>query len=98
MDRAPGSDRLILPAMQQTKQPFWARLELLYRRHHEAKPRRVVGKLALQVEKISAGDVRRLEAAAPGHRDIGIIAPRWRRLQIGGAVKDPHIARAQLAR
>src|ERR1700757_3756556 len=31
MDRAPGSDRLILPAMQQTKQPFWARLELLAR-------------------------------------------------------------------
>src|SRR4051794_18955215 len=30
-DRAPGSDRLILPAMQQTKQPFWARLELLAR-------------------------------------------------------------------
>src|SRR5690348_8536469 len=26
-DRAPGSDRLILPAMQQTKQPFWARLD-----------------------------------------------------------------------
>jgi hypothetical protein len=31
MDRAPGSDRLILPAMQQTKQPFRARLELLAR-------------------------------------------------------------------
>src|SRR3954454_21361756 len=30
-DRAPGSDRLILPAMQQTKHPFWARLELLAR-------------------------------------------------------------------
>src|SRR3954447_11511910 len=30
-DRAPGSDRLILPAMQQTKQPFWARLEFLAR-------------------------------------------------------------------
>src|SRR2546421_11548123 len=30
-DRAAGPDRLILPAMQQTKQPFWARLELLAR-------------------------------------------------------------------
>jgi hypothetical protein len=28
-DRAPGPDRLILPAMQQGKQPFWVRLELL---------------------------------------------------------------------
>src|SRR5438105_4048370 len=30
-DRAAGPDRLIPPAMQQTKQPFWARLELLAR-------------------------------------------------------------------
>jgi hypothetical protein len=30
-DRAAGPDRLILPAMQQTKQPFWARLHLLAR-------------------------------------------------------------------
>jgi hypothetical protein len=30
-DRAAGPDRLILPAMQQGKQPFWARLELLAR-------------------------------------------------------------------
>src|SRR5690242_14633090 len=30
-DRAAGPDRFILPAMQQTKQPFWARLELLAR-------------------------------------------------------------------
>jgi hypothetical protein len=30
-DRAAGSDRLILPAMQQAKQPFWARLQLLAR-------------------------------------------------------------------
>src|SRR6202007_2948245 len=30
-DRAPGPDRLILPAIQQGKQPFWARLELLAR-------------------------------------------------------------------
>src|SRR5947209_10925134 len=30
-DRAPGPDRLILPAMQQTKQPFGARLQLLVR-------------------------------------------------------------------
>src|SRR5437773_12339581 len=30
-DRAAGPDRLILPAMQQTKQPFWARLQLLAR-------------------------------------------------------------------
>src|SRR6202035_1999917 len=30
-DRAPGPDRLIPPAMQQAKQPFWARLELLAR-------------------------------------------------------------------
>jgi hypothetical protein len=30
-DRAAGPDRLILPAMQQAKQPFWARLELLAR-------------------------------------------------------------------
>src|SRR5438046_9869154 len=29
--RAPGPDRLILPAMQQAKEPFWARLELLAR-------------------------------------------------------------------
>ena len=28
-DRAPRPDRLIPPAMQQAKQPFWARLELL---------------------------------------------------------------------
>jgi hypothetical protein len=30
-DRAPGPDRLIPPAMQQAKEPFWARLELLAR-------------------------------------------------------------------
>jgi hypothetical protein len=30
-DRAPRPDRLILPAMQQGKQPFWVRLELLAR-------------------------------------------------------------------
>src|SRR5207248_4770163 len=30
-DRAPGPDRFILPAMQQAKQPFWARLQLLAR-------------------------------------------------------------------
>src|SRR5437868_10217144 len=30
-DRAAGPDRLIPPAMQQAKQPFWARLELLAR-------------------------------------------------------------------
>src|SRR5204863_8610553 len=30
-DRAAGPDRLILPAIQQPKQPFWARLELLAR-------------------------------------------------------------------
>src|ERR1700746_1505173 len=30
-DRAPGPDRLILPAIQQGEQPFWARLELLAR-------------------------------------------------------------------
>ncbi|MGB9645639.1 MAG: hypothetical protein WCB44_11025, partial [Stellaceae bacterium] len=28
-DCAPGPDRLILPALQQGKQPFWARLQLL---------------------------------------------------------------------
>src|SRR3954462_9615074 len=72
-------------------------LELTYGRHHEAKPRGVVGKFALRVEEVSAGDVRRLEAAATGDRDIRVIAPRWRRLQIGGAVKDPQIAPAQVA-
>ena len=30
-DRAAGPDRLILQAMQQAKEPFWARLELLAR-------------------------------------------------------------------
>src|ERR1700747_3662767 len=30
-DLLPGPDRLISPAMQQSKQPFWARLELLAR-------------------------------------------------------------------
>ena len=30
-DRAAGPDRLIPPAMQQRKQPFWARLQLLAR-------------------------------------------------------------------
>src|SRR6516165_3235666 len=30
-DRAAGPDRLILPAMQQAKQPFWVRLQLLAR-------------------------------------------------------------------
>src|SRR5205085_8208037 len=30
-DRAAGPDRLIPPAMQQGKEPFWARLELLAR-------------------------------------------------------------------
>ena len=30
-DCAPGPDRLVLPAMQQTKQPFGARLQLLAR-------------------------------------------------------------------
>lgn len=73
-------------------------LALLSRRHHEAKPRRVVGKFGLQVEEVSTGDVRRLEAAAAGDRDIRIIVLRWRRLQIGGAVKDPQIIPAQVAR
>jgi hypothetical protein len=72
-------------------------IELPYRRHHEAKPRGVVGKFALQIEEVSAGGVPRLEAAAPGDRNVRIIAPRWRRLQIGGAVKDPQIAPAQVA-
>src|SRR5437868_8596624 len=31
LDRAAGPDRLISPAMQQAKQPFWTRLELLAR-------------------------------------------------------------------
>src|SRR5207248_9359828 len=30
-DRAAGPDRLTLPAMQQSKQPFWVRLQLLAR-------------------------------------------------------------------
>jgi hypothetical protein len=30
-DRAPGPDRLIAPAMQQDKQPFWVRLQLFAR-------------------------------------------------------------------
>src|SRR5205085_8453389 len=30
-DRAPGPDRLIPPAMQQAKEPFWVRLELIAR-------------------------------------------------------------------
>src|SRR5205809_3459446 len=30
-DRAAGPDRLIAPAMQQAKQPFWVRLQLLAR-------------------------------------------------------------------
>src|SRR5271169_7194034 len=30
-DRAAGPDRFIPPAMQQSKQPFWARLQLLAR-------------------------------------------------------------------
>jgi hypothetical protein len=30
-DLLPGPDRLISPAMQQCKQPFWARLQLLAR-------------------------------------------------------------------
>src|SRR6266550_226792 len=30
-DHAAGPDSLILPAMQQAKQPFWARLQLLAR-------------------------------------------------------------------
>src|SRR5437660_4404963 len=30
-DRAAGPDRLVPPAMQQGKQPFWARLQLLAR-------------------------------------------------------------------
>src|SRR5271165_3496050 len=30
-DCAPGPDRLVLPALQQGKQPFWARLQLLER-------------------------------------------------------------------
>jgi hypothetical protein len=30
-DRAAGPDRLILPASQQSKQPFWVRLQLFAR-------------------------------------------------------------------
>ena len=46
-DCAPGPDRLILPAMQQGKQPFWAWLQLLARltlnagKHTANKPARV---------------------------------------------------------
>jgi hypothetical protein len=39
-----------------------------------------VGKFTLQVEEVSARDVRRLEAAAAGNRNIRIIATGWRRL------------------
>src|SRR5207247_8913927 len=46
-DRAAGPDRLIPPAMQQAKQPFWARLQLLARltlnpgKHASNKPARL---------------------------------------------------------
>src|SRR6516164_1580831 len=71
-------------------------LKLRHRWHHEAQPRRIVRKLALQVEKISAGDMRRLKGAVPTHCDIGVGAAGWRRLQIGGAVEDPQIATTNL--
>src|ERR1700739_1373685 len=39
-DRVAGPDRLILPAMQQAKQPFWVRLQLLARlTPHPREPR-----------------------------------------------------------
>src|SRR5262245_22175914 len=62
------------------------RLELGRRRHHEAQPRGRVGELALQIEEVGAGDVRLLEGAAAGHRDVRVVASgRWR-LEIGRAV------------
>ena len=64
------------------------RLELRGRRHHEAKPGRRIGELALQVEEVGAGNVRLLERLAPGHRDVGIVVAGRRRLEIGRAVVD----------
>ena len=68
------------------------------RRHHEAEPRGLVGELALQVEEVGARDMRRLEAAAAGHRDIGIVAAGRGRLQISRAVIDPQVRAAEVAR
>src|SRR5262249_48484576 len=71
------------------------RLELRGRRHHEAQPRGPIGELSLQVEKVGAGDVRFLEGAAPGYRDVRIVASRRRRLEIRRAVIDAKVRPAE---
>src|SRR5262249_36305549 len=67
------------------------RLELRGRRHHEAKPCGLIGELALQVEEIGARNMRVLERFPPGNGDIGIVAARRRRFEIGRTIVDSQI-------
>jgi hypothetical protein len=72
-DCAPGPDRLILPAMQQGKQPFWVRLELLARltlnpgKHAGNEPARFVADSLLE-EGVSSEPVS--EAKFPASREL----------------------------
>lgn len=71
-------------------------LELIDLRHHEAQLRRCVGKLALQIEKVGAGDVACLERVPARHGRIGRLAPRRQRLEIGRAIENPQVGLAEL--
>ena len=64
-------------------------------RHHEAQPRRGIGKLALQIEKVRAGDVPLLKAAATGDHTIRLVTLGRRRLEIGRTIIDPELGLAE---
>src|SRR5215467_10649391 len=73
-------------------------LKLHHLRHHEAKPRGLVGELALQVEEVGTRDMLSLESVAARHNDIRIIIARRRWLQIRGAVIDSDVGAANFPR
>jgi hypothetical protein len=66
-------------------------LELRDRRHHEVKRRVLVGKFALQIQKIRSGNMPGLEGVPPGYGDIGDIAAGRLIFEIGRAIEQSHI-------
>ena len=65
--------------------------------HHEMKRRVRLRELALQIEKIRAGNVAGLERALAGHGDIGNVAAFRLVFEIGGAIEQPKLGLAEHA-
>src|SRR6516225_8112881 len=102
-DRAAGPDRLIPPTMQQSKQPFWARLQLFARLTHNArnnaanKPARVAqldhgNDRAIRVQG-DEGSAQSLPRRRPGSFGWGIAALH----RLDAATKLPCLAARSIA-